>query len=241
MEGMVGLFKTLIVFWHLIHRVVGHLVRHMTRLAQATALDNIIHARFACKEWQEGKIVPRKTMRKILELAQRAPSCFNVQPYKIVIVESDEGKEKLAQAMHGPNPGHIRSSSFAAVFAADPDPIPLLGQDPPEFVVQAIEKVSLAQQSTPEAWAVKNVMLVVGNFLLAATANGLDTNPMEGFQSQEAVRKAVGIPDKYDVPIVVAVGYGNYPKDARPVSHRRPLEEMCFLDEFGQAFEDPVW
>ena len=247
-EGMVGLL-TLIVFWHL-KGPVGHLVRHMimtryhevhqTQLAEA--IHNIIHARYACKEWQEGKIVPRKTMRKILELAQRAPSCFNVQPYKIIIVESDEGKEKLAQAMHGPNPGQIRSSSFAVVFAADPDPIPLLGQDPPEFKVQAIEKVSLAQQSTPEAWAVKNVMLVVGHFLLAATANGLQTNPMEGFQSQEAVRKAVGIPDKYDVPIVVAVGYENYPKDARPrVSPRRPLEEMCFLDEFGQPFEDPVW
>ena len=195
---MVGLL-TLIVFWHL-KGPVGHLVRHMimtryhevhqTQLAEA--IHNIIHARYACKEWQEGKIVPRKTMRKILELAQRAPSCFNVQPYKIIIVESDEGKEKLAQAMHGPNPGHIRSSSFAAVFAADPDPIPLLGQDPPDFAVQAIEQVSLAQQSTPEAWAVKNVMLVVSHFLLAATAHGLQTNPMEGFQSQEAVLKAVG-------------------------------------------------
>ena len=227
-EGMVGLL-ILIVFWHL----KGE--------AAAIALDNIIHARYACKEWQEGKIVPRKTMRKILELAQRAPSCFNVQPYKIVIVESDEGKEKLAQAMHGPNPRHIRSSSFAAVFAADPDPIPLLGQDPPDFKVQAIEKVSLAQQSTPQAWAVKNVMLVVDHFLLAATAHGLQTNPMEGFQSQEAVRKAVGIPEKYDVPIVVAVGYENYAKHARPpVSSRRPLEEMCFLDEFGQPFEEWV-
>mmetsp|Transcript_124999 Transcript_124999/g.176407 ORF Transcript_124999/g.176407 Transcript_124999/m.176407 type:complete len:229 (-) Transcript_124999:242-928(-) len=225
-EGMVGLL-ILIVCWHL----KGE--------AAATALDNIIHARYACKEWQEGKIVPRKTMRKILELAQRAPSCFNVQPYKIVIVDSDEGKEKLAQAMHGPNPKHIRSSSFAAVFAADPDPIPLLGQDPPDFKVQAIEKVSLAQQSTPQAWAVKNVMLVVDHFLLAATAHGLQTNPMEGFQSQEAVRKAVGIPEKYDVPIVVAVGYENYGKHARPpLSSRRPLEEMCFLDEFGQPFEE---
>ena len=155
---MVGLL-TLIVFWQLIGRVVGHLVRHMTRLAEATALDNITGPCMLCLQAGE-------TMRKILELAKRAPSCFNVQPYKIVIVESDEGKEKLAQAMHGPNPGHIRSSSFAAVFAADPDPIPLLGQDPPDFVVQAIEQVSLAQQSTPEAWAVKNVMLVVGHFLL---------------------------------------------------------------------------
>ena len=122
-KGMVGLL-TLTVFSH-------YLVRHMTRYDEvhqtqlAEAIHNIIHARYACKQWQEGKIVPRKTMRKILELTQRAPSCFNVQPYKIVIVESDEGKEKLAQAMHGPNPSHIRSSSFAAVFAADPDPIPL--------------------------------------------------------------------------------------------------------------------
>ena len=98
-------------------------------------------------------------------------------------------------------------------------------------MVQAIKEVSLAQQSTPEAWAVKNVMLVVDHFLLAATAHGLQTNPMEG--------KAVGIPEKYDVPIVVAVGYENYAKHARPpVSSRRPLEEMRFLDEFGQPFEE---
>ena len=50
-----------------------------------------------CK-WKVGVEVPRSIIYRCLELALRAPSCFNTQPYKL-IVESKKDKERLANAM----------------------------------------------------------------------------------------------------------------------------------------------
>ena len=196
------------------------------------AVSDVILARYACKTFQDEE-VSDDTIHRLLHLSSCAPSALNTQPYVCVVVKSDSGKEALAQAMDGPNPAHVRESSFSLVWAADPNPE--LPPDAPEFAASLLKEVSLKQQSTHEAWAVKQTMIAVGFFLIAATAHGLHTNPMEGFKSQAAVREAVGLPDKYDVPVVVAVGFA---KDPRPAaSSRRPLNETFFCNRFGQSFK----
>ena len=188
-------------------------------------------ARYACKSFKEEE-VSEVTIHKLLHLSSRAPTALNTQSYVCIVVKSHTGKEALAQAMDGPNPAHVRESSFSLVWAADPNP--QLPPDAPDFAASLLKEVSLKQQSTHEAWAVKQTMIAVGFFLLAATAHGLQTNPMEGFTSQQAVREAVGLPDHFDVPVVVAVGFA---KDPRPsASSRRPLNETFFCDRFGQSF-----
>ena len=96
----------------------------------------------------------------------------------------------------------------------------------------------------PETWAVKNTMLAAMTLMLAATANGLTTCPMEGFD-QARVRKALGIPRRYHVPLVVALGYeaveegkgGETAAQAR--TERYQLEEVAFQDRFGVPFPAP--
>ncbi len=69
-------------------------------------------------------------------------------------------------------------------------------------------------------WLVKQVMLAVMNFMLAARAAGLDTCPMEGFD-EVRVRRILGIPNRYLVALVVPVGTSADPP--RPKT-RLPLE-----------------
>jgi nitroreductase len=60
--------------------------------------------------------------------------------------------------------------------------------------------------SSAEAWAFKNAMLAAQTYMLAATAHGLGTYPMEGFDGRR-VRDACGIPSRYGVPVVIPTGY----------------------------------
>ncbi|MBL8148390.1 MAG: nitroreductase family protein [Blastocatellia bacterium] len=55
-------------------------------------------------------------------------------------------------------------------------------------------------------WLAKQVMLSSMIFMLAATAAGLSTVPMEGFD-EDRVRKVLGIPSSHIVALVVPVGY----------------------------------
>ena len=55
-------------------------------------------------------------------------------------------------------------------------------------------------------WVTKQLMLCAMNFMLAATAAGLATLPMEGFD-EGRVRRVLGIPRSQVVPVIIPVGY----------------------------------
>lgn len=74
--------------------------------------------------------------------------------------------------------------------------------------------MSLASLAAPmptvnssEGWAFKNTALAAQTYMLACSAAGVFTNPMEGFDGAR-VMAACGIPaSRYAVPMVVATGY----------------------------------
>jgi nitroreductase len=72
-------------------------------------------------------------------------------------------------------------------------------------------------------WATKQVMLVAMNLMLAASAAGLATLPMEGFD-ESRVRKVLKIPRSQVVPVIVAMGYPA-PGPAL-IKSRLPLEKL---------------
>lgn len=56
---------------------------------------------------------------KCLELSQRAPTGFNAQPYRVILVHSKKEKERLSQYCLGRNADRVRDSDCTAVFLAD--------------------------------------------------------------------------------------------------------------------------
>lgn len=56
---------------------------------------------------------------KCLELSQRAPTGFNAQPYRVILVHSKKDKERLSQYCLGRNADRVRDSDCTAVFLAD--------------------------------------------------------------------------------------------------------------------------
>lgn len=78
-------------------------------------------------------------------------------------------------------------------------------------------------------WSLRQAAMAAQTFLLAAAARGLDTCPMEGFDPRR-VRRALGIPRRYDVGLVVTVGVAAPPE--RPRRLRLPLSELLHENRF---------
>ncbi len=79
-------------------------------------------------------------------------------------------------------------------------------------------------------WVTKQVMLSAMVFMLAATAAGLSTVPMEGFDEQW-VRRVLRIPSSHIVPVVIPIGYsttGNLTKT------RLPLTDLLHRNSWGR-------
>eukprot|EP01138_Halocafeteria_seosinensis_P013924 gb/GECG01014219.1/.p1 GENE.gb/GECG01014219.1/~~gb/GECG01014219.1/.p1 ORF type:complete len:354 (+),score=41.92 gb/GECG01014219.1/:1-1062(+) len=85
----------------------------------ADSFERICYARHACKKFDASKPVDQTTLQRILDLTQRSPSGFNLQPYQIIVVQDTAVKELLADAALGGNGDKIREAPVVTVFAAD--------------------------------------------------------------------------------------------------------------------------
>ena len=74
-------------------------------------------------------------------------------------------------------------------------------------------------------------MLPVGHFLLAATAAGLETAALEGFDESE-VRSVVCLPANFTVPCIVAVGRRKRGMERDVRSPRKDLSKVLFEETY---------
>ncbi|TDH66576.1 uncharacterized protein CCR75_005630 [Bremia lactucae] len=85
-----------------------------------------------------------------------------------------------------------------------------------------------------EAWSFKQTSFAAATFLYAAQVHGLATCPMEGFDIIR-VRNALDIPDRYSVPVVIALGYADPSAKPKKLSERLDPTEMFFDGKFGDS------
>jgi nitroreductase len=99
-----------------------------TELTTSTTFESVIKQRYACTRYEktaanetaDAESQQRiKDASEILDLSRRAPTGFNVQPYRAILVTSPEAKAKLATYCLGRNADRVRDSDCTAVFLAD--------------------------------------------------------------------------------------------------------------------------
>ena len=86
-----------------------------------------------------------------------------------------------------------------------------------------------------QAWGYKNTALLAQTFVYAAASHDLATCMMEGYDGRK-VQEILRIPDRYAVPLLVAVGYEYEDPQNFEATPRLPLEEVVFQDTFGQPW-----
>mgnify|MGYP003524588597 FL=1 len=174
--------------------------------------------------------VPEGLLREILEAALRAPSAWNLQPWRIVVVRDPATKRALREAAFGQ--AHVEEAPVVLVLYADLEDAlahldevihPGVQGERREAQKQAIQRAFAAMgQEARKAWASGQSYILLGYLLLLLEAYGLGSVPMLGFDP-EGVKAVLGLPSHAPIPALVASGYtaaGGYP------SHRLPLERV---------------
>ncbi|KAJ8540569.1 hypothetical protein ON010_g12657 [Phytophthora cinnamomi] len=171
-------------------------------------------------------------LTKNVAAAQRAPTGFNTQAYVCIVVRSAEDRARLAGAMmdsnirkinEAPSPSSSRPIAVLHTTASSPDDADALLmrslfetlQSPVPHAVELFSGERNPIVSTV-AWAYKQTTFAAATFLPEPS-------------------QVLDIPDRYSIPVVVALGYAN--PDAKPAkpSVRFPSSEVFFDGEFGQS------
>jgi nitroreductase len=179
-------------------------------------------------------------LARILRLATMAPSSYNLQPWRFLVVRDAANRRKLqACAWNQPKVGQAPVMVVVLAYHT-PDQTHLeamlarqleLGACSPERAaeIRGRAAAALGRVTDRALWATRSTMLAASTLMLAAESLGVASSPMEGFDPV-AVRTTFGIPDDHTVCCLIALGYA---ADDKPFPGRFELDEVCFSEHFG--------
>jgi nitroreductase len=194
----------------------------------------------------DGTPIPAEDLKQILDAGLHAPSGYNMQPWRFIVVQSPEQKRRLRAASY--NQAKVEEASAVIVACGDADgwrkDVDLmlqLGRDggmPESYAAQARTSVSnfLSGFTTEEmhAWLNKHVMIATTHMMLMAEVMGYDTAPMEGFE-QDKVHEVLRLPMSYWV--VALLGIGHLKGADKYNGGRFEMGHTVFGEEFGKPLK----
>lgn len=194
----------------------------------------------------DGAPIPPEDLRRILNAGLHAPSGYNIQPWRFVVVQSPEQKKRLRAASY--NQAKVEEASAVIVACGDADgwrkdfemvlQQGLAGGMTEGYADQARLTVpkylSSFNSDQMRGWLNKMVMLAFTHMLLMAEVIGYDTAPMEGFE-QDKVHEVLRLPLSYWV--VALLGIGHLQGGDKFDGGRFELAHTVFGEEFGKPLK----
>ncbi|MCA1613153.1 MAG: nitroreductase family protein [Acidobacteria bacterium] len=189
--------------------------------------------------------VPEETLEAILRLALQAPSGYNFQPWRFVVVRDAENRKRLQAAAFGqPKVGQAPVVVIALGMKEDwkstADEVFSEGAargagDHANWEKARDSAIGFidGMQHLP-VWVTRQTMIAFTSLMLAAEAYGYDTAPMEGFVP-DAVKTEFGIPEEAEVVALLAIGRAEQPD--KPYTGRLPLERVVYGERFGEPWK----
>ena len=193
-----------------------------------------------------GEPIPASDLRQILDAGLHAPSGFNMQPWRFVVVQHPEQKKRLRAACY--NQAKVEEASAVIVACGDRDgwrkdldEMLRLGRAagmPESYAAQAQVMVpsylSAFTEDQMTGWLNKQVTIALTSMLWMSEVLGYDTAPMEGFE-QNLVCETLKLPLSYWVVSLLAIGHLKGPDKFD--GGRFDLSHTVFAEEYGKALK----
>jgi nitroreductase len=190
----------------------------------------------------DGSPIPDSDLRGILQAGLQAPSGYNLQPWRFIVVRSPDQKKKLRAACY--NQAKVEEASVMIVACGDADGwrsgdldemlrMGRLHGMPENYAEQAKVTIPnyLSNHPNMPLWLNRQVMLAFTHMLLMAEVLGYDTAPMEGFE-EDKVHEVLKLPLSYSVVALLGIGHLNGPD--KFYGERFNMGRTVFAEEYGK-------
>jgi nitroreductase len=208
-------------------------------------LSRAIHDRRATPSF-DGRPIPIKDLRQILDAGLSAPSAYNLQPWRFIVVRTPEQKHRLRSACY--NQPKVDEASAVIVACGDADgwrngdleEMLRMGREngmPENYAEQAKVGIPAYLSNHPNIpmWLNRQVMIAFTHMMLMAEVLGYDTAPMEGYEP-EKVSEVLKLPLSYSTVALLALGWG---RGADKFSGGRfSFSRTVFAEEYGRPLSE---
>jgi nitroreductase len=204
---------------------------------QTNDFTEVITGRRSIRKYDPSVKISKEEMTQILTEATLAPSSVNLQPWRFLVIESDEAKATLLPLARFNNVQVETSAAVIAVFG-DYNNFDYAeeiystaverGLMPAEVKEAQLAKLT-PYFSTLTKEAIKDTVLIDSGLvsmqlMLVAKAHGYDTNPIGGYD-KDKIAEAFGMDkDRYVPVMLISIGKAI---DAGYASVRLPIEKVA--------------
>jgi len=187
--------------------------------------------RHSTKKYDASRKISQEDLDVLFEAMRLSASSINSQPWKFVVIESAEARERMSKTFalkHQYNQSHVFDSSQIILFAYNPrysrdDYAKVVDKGiedkrvKPEDREAAFAVFTFAEFNTDETgdtstWTKAQTYLALGNTLHTLARLKIDSTPMEGIDIDlvnEEFKKEL---DGYQCDVALAIGY-HHPED----------------------------
>jgi len=176
---------------------------------------NIVKGRRSVRHYDENFKISREELSEMISEASLAPSSANMQPWRVVVVDTPEGKEKLRPLVRFNTEQNDTSSAMVLIFGDSQSDLHVeeiyntaveQGKMPAEVRDRQLGAILSMYPSLPKEIKVEvakvDSSLFAMQFMLVARAHGYDTNPMAGFEVDQ-VAKAFDLDEERYAPVMI--------------------------------------
>jgi nitroreductase len=204
---------------------LSHTPEEIEKLKHAPAIPGVVEQ--ILSRWSPRAFAPKpvakEDLRKIFEAARWAASSYNEQPWRFLV-------------------GHKGHATYQKIFDSLVEFNQSWAGSAPVLILSAASK-NFAHNGSPNHFGIHDTGAATAYIALQATALGLHTHSMAGFDPNKA-RAAFNIPDTFHIGAVTALGYlghvdnlpeGLLERELAP-RDRKPLNEIV-LSDWGHPAE----
>lgn len=188
--------------------------------------------RYTTKRYDTSKRVSQEDLAVVTEAMRLSASSINSQPWKFIVIESDEAKQRLHKTFDNKfqfNQRHALEASHIILFAHNPaynrknyakviDTDIENGRTTPEnreqaFGAYAFVELNTNEQGSNAIWTKSQTYIALGNTLHTLARLGIDSTTMEGIDSDAINQAFTEELDGYTCDVALAIGYRDTAED----------------------------
>ncbi|WP_046176770.1 NAD(P)H-dependent oxidoreductase [Domibacillus indicus] len=217
--------------------------------------QDILHAfefRHATKEFDPKKKIAKEDFEVILEAARLSPSSVGYEPWKFLIVQNSDLREKLREVSWGAQGQLPTASHFVIILARtikdtkyDSEYVKNQMLNVKKFPAEVFDKIKdryksfqeedlnlLENERTMLDWAGKQTYIALANMMTTAALLGIDSCPIEGFHF-EKVQKLLeeeNLLEDGHLAVSVMAAFGYRKNEPRPKTRKEMKDIVQWIE-----------
>lgn len=177
------------------------------RSSMPGTIDTILSRR-SIRKYTEGKVA-KEDIDTILDAGRWAPSGLNNQPWKFIVIQEKETREKLAECTHY---GKIVNNA-------------------PLLIAVYLDQTTMYNRTKD----LQAIGAAIQNMLLACCELGLGAVWLgEILNNKDKVNLILSCPESMELMAVLAIGH---PAGEKTSSSRKDLKDICYIEKYAEEWK----